>query len=101
LVIPYTLTNNDTKFASGAFGTGEDFFTYLRESFDVLYEEGRTAPKMMNVGMHLRLLGHPGRASGLMRFLDYVSSKPDVWVARRIEIARHWLERHPFAGEAA
>ena len=101
LVVPYTLTNNDTKFAAGAFGTGEDFFTYLRESFDVLYEEGRTAPKMMNVGMHLRLLGHPGRASGLMRFLDYISSKPDVWVARRIEIARHWLEEHPFRAEAA
>jgi allantoinase len=101
LVIPYTLTNNDTKFAAGAFGTGEEFFTYLRESFDVLYEEGRTAPKMMNVGMHLRLLGHPGRASGLMRFLDYISSKPDVWVARRIEIARHWLEEHPFRAEAA
>ena len=101
LVIPYTLTNNDTKFASGTFGTGEDFFTYLRESFDVLYEEGRVAPKMMNVGMHLRLLGHPGRASGLMRFLDYVSSKPDVWVARRIEIARHWLEHQPFREEAA
>ena len=100
LVIPYTLTNNDTKFASGSFGTGEDFFTYLRESFDVLYEEGRVAPKMMNVGMHLRLLGHPGRASGLMRFLDYVSSKPDVWVARRIEIARHWLEHQPFRDEA-
>jgi allantoinase len=101
LIIPYTLTNNDTKFAAGAFGTGEQFFTYLRESFDVLYEEGRVAPKMMNVGMHLRLLGHPGRVSGLMRFLDYVSSKPDVWVARRIEIARHWLEQHPFVSEAA
>lgn len=101
LVIPYTLTNNDTKFASGSFGTGEEFFTYLRESFDVLYEEGRVAPRMMNVGMHLRLLGHPGRASGLMRFLDYVSSKPDVWVTRRIEIARHWLEHQPFRSEAA
>jgi len=96
LVIPYTLTNNDLKWGTANFGTGEDFFTYLRESFDVLYDEGRMAPKMMNVGMHMRLLGHPGRASGLMRFLDYVKSKPDVWVCRRIEIARHWLAEHPF-----
>ena len=76
------------------FGTGEDFFTYLREAFDLLYR-GRTAPKMMNVGMHMRLLGHPGRASGLSRFLDYVNSKPDVWVCKRIEIARHWLSITP------
>ncbi len=96
LVIPYTLTNNDVKFGSASFGTGDDFFTYLRESFDVLYEEGRTAPKMMNVGMHMRLLGHPGRASGLMRFLDYVKSKPDVWICKRIDLARHWLEKPPF-----
>jgi allantoinase len=96
LVIPYTLTNNDVKWGTANFGTGNDFFTYLRESFDVLYDEGRTAPKMMNVGMHMRLLGHPGRASGLMRFLDYVKSKSDVWVCKRLEIARHWLEHHPY-----
>jgi putative urate catabolism protein len=100
LVVPYTLTNNDLKWATGNLGTGEDFFVTLRESFDVLYEEGRTAPKMMNVGMHMRLLGHPGRASGLMRFLDYVKSKPDVWVCKRIDLARHWLEMHPFQGAA-
>ncbi|MBZ9799873.1 allantoinase PuuE [Mesorhizobium sp. ES1-4] len=98
LVIPYTLTNNDVKFGSSNFGTGEDFFVYLKESFDVLYEEGRTAPKMMNVGMHMRLLGHPGRASGLMRFIDYVKSKPDVWICKRIDLARHWLEHHPYRG---
>jgi allantoinase len=96
LVIPYTLTNNDVKWGTGNFGTGDDFFVYLRESFDVLYEEGRTMPKMMNVGMHARLLGHPGRASGLMRFLDYVKSKQDVWICKRIELARHWLTHHPF-----
>jgi allantoinase len=95
LVLPYTLTNNDVKWGTGNFGTGEDFFVYLRESFDMLYEEGRTAPKMMSVGMHMRLLGHPGRASGLARFLDYVASKPDVWVCHRLEIARHWLAEHP------
>ncbi|AID34966.1 allantoinase PuuE [Mesorhizobium jarvisii] len=96
LVIPYTLTNNDLKWGTGNFGTGEDFFVYLRESFDMLYDEGRSKPKMMNIGMHMRLLGHPGRASGLERFLDYVQSKADVWVCRRNEIARHWLEHHPF-----
>ena len=95
LIIPYTLTNNDVKFSSTNFGTGEDFFKYLKESFDFLYEEGAVAPKMMNVGMHMRLLGHPGRASGLAKFLDYVITKRDVWVCRRIEIARHWLENHP------
>ena len=96
LIIPYTLTNNDLKWGTGNFGTGEDFFVYLRESFDVLYEEGRAAPKMMNVGMHMRLLGHPGRASGLMRFLDYVKSKPDVWICKRIDVAHHWLKQHPY-----
>jgi allantoinase len=96
LVIPYTLTNNDMKWGNGTFGTGEDFFVYLRDSFDVLYNEGRTCAKMMNVGMHMRLLGHPGRAAGLIRFLDYVLTKPDVWVCRRIEIARHWLQQHPY-----
>ncbi|MDQ0393982.1 allantoinase PuuE [Labrys monachus] len=100
LVVPYTLTNNDVKWGTANFGTGEDFFTYLRESFDVLYDEGRTAPKMMNVGMHMRLLGHPGRASGLMRFLDYVKSKPDVWVCKRLDLAHHWLENHPYKESA-
>ncbi|MFC3705034.1 allantoinase PuuE [Devosia honganensis] len=100
LVIPYTLANNDVKYSSSNFGTGEDFFVYLKESFDLLYEEGRTAPKMMNVGMHMRLLGHPGRASGLIRFIDYVTSKPDVWICKRIDLARHWLDHHPYRGEA-
>jgi putative urate catabolism protein len=96
LVVPYTLTNNDLKWATGNLGSGEDFFRILKESFDVLYAEGATAPKMMNVGMHMRLLGHPGRASGLIQFLDYVASKPDVWICKRIDLARHWLKTHPF-----
>ncbi len=95
LVVPYTLTNNDLKFGTGNIGSGEDFFVILREAFDMLYHEGHAAPKMMNVGMHMRLLGHPGRASGLARFLDYVKAKPDVWVCKRIDIAQHWLTHHP------
>jgi allantoinase len=95
LVVPYTLTNNDVKWPATNLATGEDFFTILREAFDFLYEEGREAPKMMNVGMHMRILGHPSRASGLARFLDYVKSKPDVWICRRLEIAKHWLKEHP------
>jgi peptidoglycan/xylan/chitin deacetylase (PgdA/CDA1 family) len=101
LVVPYTLSNNDLKWATGNVGTGEDFFVLLRENFDMLYAEGATHPKMMSVGMHMRLLGHPGRASGLARFLDYVKGKPDVWVCRRLEIARHWLAEHPPRLEAA
>jgi putative urate catabolism protein len=95
LVVPYTLVNNDTKWAAGQFSTGEDFFNYLKDAFDVLYAEGKSAPKMMSVGMHMRLLGHPARASGLMRFLDYVRAQPDVWVCKRLDIARHWLATHP------
>ena len=95
LVVPYTLTNNDLKWGTGNIGSGEDFFTILREAFDMLYDEGRSAPKMMNVGMHMRLLGHPGRAYGLAKFLDYVKAKPDVWICKRIDLARHWLAQHP------
>ncbi len=95
LVVPYTLTNNDVKYGSSNFGTGEDFFTYCREAFDFLYAEGASQPKMMSIGMHMRLLGHPGRASGLARLLDHMQSRSDVWICRRLEIARHWLEQHP------
>ena len=101
LVVPYTLTNNDLKWGTGNLGTGEDFFVALKESFDMLYEEGRTAPKMMSVGLHMRLVGHPGRASGLARFLDYVKAKPDVWLCRRLEIAEHWRAVHPCPEAAA
>lgn len=80
---------------TGNLGTGEDFFVALKESFDLLYEEGRMAPKMMSVGLHIRLVGHPDWALGLARFLDYTMSKPDVWICRRLEIAEHWRAVHP------
>ena len=95
LVIPYTNDVNDSKFSNPAgFGTGEDFFTYLKDSFDVLYREGRTRPKMMSVGLHMRLSGRPGRAAALERFLDYVARHEAVWVCRRLDIARHWHQHH-------
>lgn len=95
LIVPYGLTNNDAKFIRGGMSTGQQFFEYLRDSFDMLYREGRTAPKMMSVGLHLRVVGHPGRAAGLERFLDHVKQHEDVWVCRRADIARHWQVRHP------
>ncbi|HEX2554951.1 MAG TPA: allantoinase PuuE [Microvirga sp.] len=99
LVIPYTLDANDMRFASPqGFNSGDQFFAYLKDSFDVLYAEGGTSPKMMSVGLHCRLVGRPGRAAALARFLDYVASHERVWVARRIDIARHWIRRHRPAG---
>ncbi len=95
LVVPYSLDTNDGRFASGAFGTGELFFTYLKESFDMLYEEGARAPKMMSVGLHARNAGRPGRAAGLKQFVEYVKSRDQVWICRRLDIARHWIEHHP------
>jgi peptidoglycan/xylan/chitin deacetylase (PgdA/CDA1 family) len=95
LVIPYSLATNDGKLSRGAMATGDDFFGYLRDTFDVLYGEGATQPKMMSVGLHLRLIGHPGRAAGLARFLDHVAKHRDVWVCRRLDIAKHWYETHP------
>ena len=95
LVIPYTLDANDMRFASAqGFNSGDQFYTYLKDTFDVLYEEGETAPKMMSVGLHCRLVGRPGRAAALARFLDYVKGHDKVWVARRIDIARHWHDLH-------
>lgn len=96
LVVPYTLDTNDMRFATPqGFNTGEQFFTYLRDAFDVLYAEGEEAPKMMSIGMHCRLLGRPGRLMGLRRFLDHVEKHDRVWIARRIDIARHWAAVHP------
>ena len=97
LAIPYTLDANDMRFATPqGFNSGDQFFAYLRDSFDVLYAEGEAgAARMMSVGLHCRLVGRPGRAASLARFLDYVKSKPKVWLPRRIDIARHWRERHP------
>ena len=95
LIVPYTLDANDMRFATPqGFNAGEQFFAYLKDSFDVLYAEGETAPKMMSVGLHCRLAGRPGRAAALARFLDYVATHERVWVARRIDIARHWIEHH-------
>lgn len=95
LVIPYTLDNNDMRFASvQGFNCGDQFFTYLRDAFDVLYAEGETAPKMMSVGLHCRLTGRPGRSASLARFLDYVKQREGVWLCRRIDIARHWHKFH-------
>jgi putative urate catabolism protein len=95
LIVPYTLDANDMRFATPqGFNAGDQFFAYLKDSFDLLYAEGETAPKMMSVGLHCRLVGRPGRAAALGRFLDYVAAHERVWVARRIDIARHWIEHH-------
>lgn len=97
LVIPYTLDANDMRFATPqGFNSGDQFFAYLKDSFDVLYAEGLAgAPKMMSIGLHCRLVGRPGRAAALKRFLDYVLSHPRVWCPRRIDIAEHWHAKHP------
>ncbi|KPL55077.1 allantoinase [Prosthecomicrobium hirschii] len=95
LVIPYTLDANDMRFATPqGFNSGDQFFAYLKDSFDLLYAEGETAPKMMSVGLHCRLVGRPGRAAALARFLDYVQSHDAVWCPRRIDIAWHWHAHH-------
>ena len=96
LVIPYTLDANDMKFSvAPGFSAPSGFFEYLKDTFDVLYAEGATSPKMMSVGLHTRLAGRPGRAAALARFLDYVLEHQDVWIARRGDIARHWIAHHP------
>ncbi|MEO1105065.1 MAG: allantoinase PuuE [Pseudomonadota bacterium] len=101
LIIPYTLDANDMRFATlQGFNAGPQFYDYLKDAFDILYEEGATAPKMMSVGLHCRLVGRPGRAQSLKRFIDYVAGKPDVWVCRREDIARHWLASFPPAAAA-
>ncbi len=95
LVIPYTLDNNDMRFATTqGFNCGDQFFTYLRDAFDVLYDEGETAPKMMSIGLHCRLTGRPGRFAALARFLDYIQGRDRVWLCRRIDIAHHWHKHH-------
>ncbi|WP_062210172.1 allantoinase PuuE [Aureimonas sp. AU12] len=98
LVLPYTLDTNDMRFATPqGFNSGDQFFAYLKDSFDMLYAEGEAGrAKMLNVGLHCRLVGRPGRAASLARFLDYVRSKPDVWVATRADIARHWRAEFPY-----
>ena len=105
LIVPYTLDANDMRFvAPQGFNTADHFFTYLRDSFDVLYAEGdpngMNSPQMMSVGMHCRILGKPGRLVGLQRFLDHVQRHADVWICRRIDIAKHWIEHHSPTGSA-
>ena len=101
LIVPYTLDTNDMRFAAmQGFNSGTQFFDYLKDAFDVLYAEGDPAglnqPKMLSVGLHCRIVGRPGRAAALARFLDYVQSHDKVWITRRIDIARHWKATHPF-----
>lgn len=94
LIVPYALDANDMRFATEGMNTGEQFFQYLKDGFDVLYAEGATAPRMMSVGLHCRLAGRPGRAASVARFLDYVAAHDRVWVCRRIDVARHWHAEH-------
>jgi OHCU decarboxylase len=99
LIVPYTLDSNDMRFAAAqGFNSGDQFYAYLKDSFDTLYAEGATAPKMLSIGLHCRLVGRPGRAASLARFLDYISGHDKVWVATRLDIARHWIRIHPPAG---
>jgi allantoinase len=102
LVVPYTLDCNDMRFAlPQGFSHGNEFYAYLRDAFAVHYAEGAERPSMMSVGMHCRLLGRPGRFRAFQRFLDYVARHDDVWVTRRIDIARHWKAMHPFDASKA
>ncbi|MDR3428229.1 allantoinase PuuE [Silvimonas sp.] len=97
LIVPYTLDTNDMRFSlPQGFSQGDDFFTYLRDAFDVLYAEGEDSPKMLSIGMHCRLLGRPGRMRALQRFLDHIEQHERVWVCRRVDVAKHWRAEHPF-----
>ncbi len=98
LIVPYTLDASDMRFASPqGFNSGDQFYAYLRDSFDTLYAEGARAPRMMSVGLHCRLAGRPGRIAALERFIDHAQSRDKVWFCRRIDIARHWREHHPWS----
>ena len=95
LIIPYTLDNNDMRFATNqGFNSGEQFFNYLKDSFDALYEEGKTSPKMMSVGLHCRLIGRPGRIQSLKKFLNYIHKFKDIWICKRVDIAKHWIKNY-------
>jgi peptidoglycan/xylan/chitin deacetylase (PgdA/CDA1 family) len=98
LVVPYSLTNNDGKYAT-TMSTSDQWFALVKDAFDVLYKEGATSPKMMSIGMHMRILGHPARTAGLWRLLDYLQQQKGVWITRRIDIARHWIATHPYGGK--
>lgn len=96
LIVPYALDTNDMRFATPqGFNTGTQFFDYLKDAFDVLYAEGETSPKMLSIGLHCRLIGRPGRFASLQRFLDYIGGHDNVWIARRADIARHWIAQYP------
>lgn len=98
LVIPYTLDNNDMRFATNqGFNAGTQFFDYLKSAFDTLYEEGESQPKMMSVGLHCRIAGKPGRFQALKQFVEYAKSKQQVWFCRRADIAQHWHKHHPYS----
>ena len=95
-MIPYTFDNNDQRFlTTQGFNSGEQFFTYLKDGFDLLYAEGAECPRMMSIGLHCRVVGRPGRAQALARFMDYVQSHEGVWLCRREEIAKHWRANFP------
>jgi len=95
LIIPYTLDNNDMRFATNqGFNTGDHFYSYLKDSFDALYEEGKTHPKMMSVGLHCRIIGKPGRIQSLKKFLDYIKKHKNVWICKRVDIAKHWIKNY-------
>lgn len=96
LIVPYTLDTNDMRFASPqGFNSGEQYFQYLKDAFDVLYAEGATTPKMLSIGLHCRIVGRPARFAALQRFVNYVQQHQDVWLCRRIDIAEHWRKEHP------
>ena len=97
LVVPYSLTTNDGKYV-GWTGTADQWFAFVRDAFDLLLREGARHPKMMSVGLHMRMIGHPARAAGLERLLDYVAKQDGVWITRRLDIARHWIATHPYPG---
>lgn len=102
LIVPYTLDTNDMRFASPqGFNCGDQFYSYLKDAFDVLYREGRTEPRMMSVGMHCRLSGRPGRFASIRRFLDYIQGHDRVWIPTRADIARHWIAQHPYQADKA
>jgi putative urate catabolism protein len=102
LIVPYTLDANDMRFAAvQGFNSGDQFYAYLKDSFDTLYAEGSETPRMMSIGLHCRLVGRPGRIASLERFIQYAKSHKAVWICRRVDIARHWHERHPFQQASA
>jgi len=97
LIVPYTLDSNDMRFATmQGFNSGDQFYSYLKDSIDCLYDEGNDRPKMLSIGLHCRLVGRPGRFMALKRLLDYINNFDDIWVTRRIDIARHWKQQHPY-----